>query len=330
LPAPDLLDGRIGAPDIRSGARCRTPTAPISDREALVKTQEYAKPTAALTARQRAQEAAPPGGPRIVHDRRGIHHSTRPHGSFAEGVAQHAEERQRAVLETLLVTRRLRAAGVLGPRDAQRVGVEGAVRQAFHGTDARPACHVLPGQITFDSRLPWQLRRPGSGQVLLAEPYLQRVKLLFARCTLQPALVNGIDVVLDWHEAAGFAEAFEGAVAHVVAGDPVEQAYEAWRQRRRLTLGRLAEAARDLRFDVPLVMHLFGARPRTPVDERAAIRTAAERLCGARDELAALREQYLEVLDVYHEVEWRSPTQTTAGRALAADIDREDWGLPAS
>ncbi len=90
-------------------------------------------------------------------------------------------------------------------------------------------------------------------------------------------------------------------------------------------LSRLAEQARDLRFDAPVVMHLLGARARTPAAELAVLRAEATRICGAPAELDALRDSYLEILDVYHEVEWRSPFQRTEGTRLTDQIAAEPW-----
>lgn len=150
-------------------------------------------------------------GSRIILDPRGIHHRTIPSRNFAHTVANHAELRNLSAAEALYIIERLTALGAVGPET--QVSEYGAVVQAFYGTAGREACHTMPCQLVLDDQFPHQLRN-GDGQAFNTT-FLHRTVQLFARCTLQPAVVNAIDKVLDRSKESDFVTIYLGSVRAV-------------------------------------------------------------------------------------------------------------------
>ena len=108
--------------------------------------------------------------------------------------------------------------------------MQGAISQSFRGTAGREGCHAIPAQLVLDNQFPHQLR-DGSGQPY-NNSFLRRSINMFARCTLQPKVVNAVDTVLDWHPEVEFSDLYKEAVRNVLAGSKAVDTFRAFETRK--------------------------------------------------------------------------------------------------
>src|SRR6266850_2081716 len=132
-------------------------------------------------------------GKRLVFDRRGIHHKIIPARNLAHSVANHADQKNVSVAESLYIVERLKGLGAVQSSSVARS--HRAVFQAFQGAAGYEACHTMPCQLVVDNRFPHVLSAGGNR---LNPTFMQRTLDLFGRCTWQPAIVNVIDSALEW------------------------------------------------------------------------------------------------------------------------------------
>src|SRR5262249_51829298 len=123
------------------------------------------------------------------------------------------------------------------------VSSQGAVMQSYNASGGRVACHSLPCQLVLHNQFPHQLRAPNS--LPLGPAFQERLIRLFARCTWQPASVNGVDSVLERATETDFVGLYERAVRAVLAGNDAEDVFRAFTARKATLERDLLEIAQD-------------------------------------------------------------------------------------
>jgi hypothetical protein len=267
-----------------------------------------------------------PGVPidkRIVLDPGGIHHKTIPSASFEHSVANHANLRNRSVAESLFIVERLADMGVVGP--GTTVQGQGAIFQAFSGTGGREACHSLHCQLLLDNQFPHSLRDPAGKP--LNYNFVSRVVQLFARCTLQPKVVNAIDQVLDWHEDVDFVGTYKDAVRAVLDGNDPEDAFRDYTRVKAHTLSHLLEQVRDEPLTPYDAMLLMGLLTETPGSEGAMTGQELERRLTDKEYLGRLQSEREQVIETYADRDRFTPHEVITGE-LKTTVQNEPWADP--
>jgi hypothetical protein len=233
-------------------------------------------------------------GRRLVLDPRGIHHHIIPSKNFAHSVANHAEQKNLSVAESLYIVERLTDLGAVGRQTVVRG--QGAVMQAFHGAGGREAYHTRPCQLVLDNQFPHKLR-DSSGR-MFNTTFLHRTIQLFARCTWQPAVVNAIDQVLDWAPEADFVSLFLGSVNAVLAGTDAYDAYREFTWRKEHILHNILEQVQDEPLTLYDAMLLMGALTAPSGSDTAMTPQELERLLADKDVLSNLQQQREIIINV--------------------------------
>lgn len=252
---------------------------------------------------------------RIVLDKLGIHHTTIPARNFAQEAANHRNQSNVDVAESLYVVDRLADLGAVTRNTV--VQGQGAVVQAFRGNSTNhQGSHTMPCQLVLDARFPHQLH--------FNSAYFHRTVQLFARCTWSPRVVNGMDQLLDWSPDSDFVMMYLDAVRGVLAGKDPTAAYGefAWK-RSELLKGLLRRLDNE-----PLSNHeamvLMGAVSLEPGAENGMSSREVQRLLADHDYLETLDEQREIIIEKYGECDQMVPHTVRSGQ-LEDEVQRETW-----
>ena len=251
---------------------------------------------------------------RIILDARGIHHKTIPARNFAQEVANHRNQSNTDVAESLYVMDRLRQMGLLRPNSS--IEAQGAVVQAFRGNDVNhKGCHTMPCQLVVDGRFPFQLHGNSN--------FLQRVIQLYARCTWSPNVVNGMDQLLDWSPDSDFVYMYKDAVRAVAGGQDPNRAYAEFASKRAEVMKMLQ---RNLDSE-PLTNHealvLLGAVSLEP-GSAGMSQQEMERRLADKPGMEAMNEQRVIIVEQYGECDQMTPHAVSSGH-LEETVQSETW-----